>query len=320
MLLMNFFSVLTYKFEMNISSFLKIYLRIVLLSFLTAISVLPAIAQELNANVTVDRSQVSSTSLNYLDNLSQELEVYINEYDWIDANFREEERINVDMQITLLSVDDNYNFEAQVVVRSRRPIYNTTQETILFFFNDQSWNFNYTPNRTLIHDELQFDALTSLLDFYCYVILGFDFDSFSELGGTSYYLQAQDIISLAQTTTTSGWSQGTNRRNRAHLIANLTSTNYELFRQALYQYHRQGLDIFVDNPSKARQEVLQALETIQEAQRTTSSNLVFDIFFNAKYRELVSIFEDADPQVRLDAYNLLSQIDQSHLTEYRKLQ
>src|SRR6056297_592877 len=109
----------------------------------------PAHAQEINADVTVDRSQISSTSLNYLDNLAEELEVYINEYDWIDANFREQERIGVDLQITLLSVDNNYNFEAQIVIRSRRPIFNTTQETALFLFNDEDWAFNYTPNRAL---------------------------------------------------------------------------------------------------------------------------------------------------------------------------
>ncbi|HKK45672.1 MAG TPA: DUF4835 family protein, partial [Balneolaceae bacterium] len=92
------------------------------------------------------------------------------------------------------------------------------------------------------------------------------------------------------------------------------------FRQAIYQYHRKGLDTFIDNPKESRQQIIQALQKIRVAQRNTSNSLLFDAFFNAKYREIVSIFEDADPQVRLDAFNLLSNIDQSHLTEYRKLQ
>jgi hypothetical protein len=287
---------------------------------LLLLAIQPVHAQELNANVTIDRSQISSTSLNYLDNLAQELETYINEYNWIDANFQEQERIGMDLQITLLAVDNNYNFEAQVVIRSRRPIFNTPQETALFLFNDESWNFNYTPNRALMHDKLQYDGLTSLIDFYAYIILGYDFDSFSALGGTPYYSEAQNIVSLAQTTSSPGWSRGSNRRNRAQLVADLLNTNFRVFRRAIYQYHRQGLDAFLNDPQKGRQQVLQALQKIQEAKRNTSSNLLFDIFFNAKYREIVSIFEDADAQVRLEAYNLLSQIDQSHLTEYRKLQ
>jgi len=278
-------------------------------------------AQEIDATVTIDRSQLSSTSLNYLNDFPKKLEVYINEYDWIDASFQEQERIGMEIQITLLSMDSDYNFEAQIVIQSRRPIYHTTQETPLFFFNDSNWSFNYTPNRTLIHDDLQFDALTSLIDFYVHVVLGYDFDSFEELAGTPYFSQAQDIVSLAQSASANGWSRTTNnRRNRTQLIESLLNNSYSEFRNAVYQYHRQGLDLFVDNPQKARQQILQAFEKIQEAQRTTSGNLVFDTFFNAKYREIVSIFEDADPQVRLDAYNLLSEIDQGHLSEYQKLQ
>lgn len=280
-----------------------------------------AYPQEIDATVTVDRSQLSSTSLDYLNDFSNKLEVYINEYDWIDANFQETERIGLDIQITLLSMDNDYNFEAQIIIQSRRPIYNTAQETSLFFFNDSNWGFNYTPNRTLIHDELQFDALTSLIDFYAYTVLGYDFDSFKKLAGTPYFSQAQNIVSLAQSASADGWSRtSNNRRNRTQLIANLLNSSYSEFRTAIYQYHRKGLDVFVDNPKQARQQVLQALEKIQEAQRATSSSLVFDTFFNAKYREIVSIFEDADPQVRLDAYNLLSEIDQGHLSEYQKLQ
>ncbi len=279
-----------------------------------------SIAQEINADITVDRSQISGTSLGFLDNLANELEAYINEYDWVSTDFQEHERINMEMRITLLGVDDDYNFEAQVFIRSRRPIYNTPRQTPLFLFNDEEWNFSYTPNRSLTHDELQFDALTSFIDFYAYAIIGFDSDTFEELGGSSYYRNAQDIVSLAQTTTSPGWSRGSNRRNRAQLTSDLLSTSFESFRVALYQYHRQGLDIFLDDPAEGRQQVLQALQKIQEAQRSTSSDLLFDTFFNAKFRELVSIFEEADPQVRLEAFNLLSEIDQSHLSEYRKLQ
>lgn len=278
-------------------------------------------AQEIDATVSVDRSQLSGTSLNYLENLDEELEVYINEHSWISPNFQEHERIKMDLQITLLSVDNDYDFEAQIVIQSLRPIYNSTRETPLFLFNDSNWSFTYTPNRTLRHDELQFNELTSLIDFYVYVVLGYDFDSFEQLGGTPYYSEAQDIISLAQSASANGWERsGSNRRGRVQLVSNLLSGSYESFREAIYQYHRQGLDVFVDDPPKARQQILQALRKIQEAERTASSRLVFDTFFNAKYREITSIFEDADPQVRLEAYNLLSDIDSGHLSEYQKLQ
>lgn len=279
----------------------------------------PLSAQELNAEVTLNKSQISSTSLDYLDNLPQQIEEYLNQHNWSQNNFNENERIKMSLQINLLSVED-YNFEAQIIVRSQRPIYNTTRSTVIFLFNDEKWDFNYPPNRTFLHDELQFDSLTSLLDFYAYTVLGFDFDSFQALGGTEYYQRAQNIVSLAQSTSAIGWARSGNQGNRVQLLSNLLQNNYEQFRAALYQYHRKGLDQFLDNPKQARNQILAALEKIQQAQRQTSANLLFDTFFNAKYRELTSIFEDAEPEVRLEAYNLLSNTDQSHLSEYQKLQ
>lgn len=292
-----------------------------MLCFFCLLSPRQAVSQEINADVTVDRSQINNTSLGFLDNLSDEIETYINEYPWTDTNFRTEERVRVDLQITLLSADDNFNFDAQVIFRSRRPIYNTTRETVLFFYNEEHWSFSYTPNRSMIHDELQFNELTSFLDFYAYLMLGYDFDSFEKLGGTPYFTKAQNIVSQARSAPSGGWERGgINRRNRAQLVTDLLNPNYEGLRLAIYQYHRQGLDRFVDNPEEARQQVLEALTKIQDAKRATSSNLLFNTFFNTKYREISSIFEDAAPEVRLEAFNLLADIDQSHLSEYRKLQ
>jgi len=278
-------------------------------------------AQELNVSVQVDRSRINSASLSYMDSFADNIESYMNEFNWIEPNFGEEESIDATIQITLLSVDDNFNFEASIVLRSQRPIYNTLQQSPLFFYNDENWVFDYTPNRALVHDMLQFDPITTLLDFYAFVLLGYDFDSFSELGGTPYFTEAQNLVSLAQTISSTGWSRTSSvRRNRAQLVSDLLNPNYQEFRRASYVYHRQGLDRFMENPVEARQQVLEALRMIQEAMQNTTGNLLFNTFFNAKYREIVFIFEDASPQVRQQAYNILSRIDQSHLSEYSKLQ
>lgn len=282
---------------------------------------LPIKAQEIQANVNVDRSQINSTSLNYLDNFAQELESYINDNTWTNDNFQAGEAINVRMQINLLGVTDNYTFDADIIIQSTRPIYNSSRQTTVFLYNDENWVFNYTPNRGLVHDELQFDALTTLLDFYVYIILGYDYDTFSELGGSPYFSEAQNLVSLAQTTASAGWERSNAvPRNRAQLIADLLNPNYEILRQAFYTYHRLGLDLFLQDPDKARQNIVESLEMIQNAKRQTTNNLLFNTFFNAKYREIVSVFEDAPTETRLKVYNILAEVDPSHLTEYSKLQ
>ncbi len=280
----------------------------------------PAYGQDLDVTVDVDHSRISSTSLNHMDRFDEEVESYFNEYDWTEAGFEEEERIEASMRITLLGVDESFNFEASVVIRSRRPIYNTLRQTRLFYFNDENWVFNYTPNRGLVHDPQAFDSITTLLDFYAHLIIGYDFDSFSELGGTPFFSEAQNLVSLAQTASSTGWSRTGVRRNRAHLANDLLSPGYEPLRKAIYRYHREGLDRFLQQPEEAREQILEALKQIAEVRRNTTNNLLFDLFFNAKYRELVSIFEDASTGRRLEAYNILSQIDPGHLTEYNKLQ
>jgi hypothetical protein len=276
--------------------------------------------QEIDATVAVDRSRISGNSYTYLNDLGEKIERYLNNHDWIDPRFEEHERIDVAIQITLLGAGDNYDFEANIVINSRRPIYNSLQPTSLFLYNDENWVFTYPPNKTLIHDPLQFDSITTLLDFYVYIILGYDFDSFSELGGTPYFNRAQNLVAVAQIGSAAGWSQSAGiPRSRDQLVSSLLSPNYLDMRRAMYVYHRLGLDRFLDNPDEAREQIIRALELIRETKNKAIGNLLFNTFFDAKYREIVSIFEDAPMNIRQQAYSILADIDQSHLSEYERL-
>lgn len=280
-----------------------------------------AVSQELNVEVTVNRSQIKGTALNYLDQFDEEIEAYLNGYNWTNDNFGPQEQINAQLQIFLTSVSANFEFTAKVVIQSTRPVYNTDRQTTLLLYNDDAWVFQYLPGRALIHDELRFDAVTTLLNFYAYLILGYDYDSFEVLGGTPWFTEAQNQVSVAQTSLATGWRRSsTQPNNRAQLSSDLTNPNYELLRRAFYKYHRHGLDLFIKNPQQARQNMLETLSMIQRAKQQTVNNLLFDIFFNTKYLELTAMFKDAAAQVRNKAYQLLSEMDVSHLNTYRQLQ
>lgn len=278
-------------------------------------------AQELETSVEMSTEKISNTSIDYLDNLPGQIENYINEHDWTDDEFNEYERIKSNITITLQNMDDNYNFDANIVISIKRPIYNTMQQTSVIVINDNNWSFQYSPNSTFTHDKRQYHGIASLLDFYAYIMLAIDYDTFSELGGTSYYQEAQSILEIARTANASGWSKNTGSgQNRYNLIDNLTSTTYEDFRRSLYQYYRLGLDQFTKEPEKARQNIITALENLQKVKRRSTDTYLFDLLFSAKYREFVSIFVDAEVEPRLEAYNLLSEMDRSHLSDYEKLQ
>ncbi|MFV1884712.1 MAG: DUF4835 family protein [Balneola sp.] len=285
---------------------------------------LPAISfgQEFDCEVIIDDSNLEGTSFAYVkESLRNDLEGYINEYRWTELEFTEQERISCQINIVLTTGTSDFQFSAETVISARRPIYNTMTETTTMLLGDQSWQFSYPEGRSLIHDELQFESLTGFIDYYMYLLLGYDFDSFSPLGGTTFFDKAQNVVDLAQNESTIGWTRNSNnQRNRFVLISDLLSTNYEPLRNAFYTYHRLGLDTFTQNPVAARQQVLNALTEIQAAKRRSTSNFLYDLFFDTKSREITSVFIDADSRIQLQAYNILRETDQGHLLEYEQLQ
>lgn len=277
-------------------------------------------AQEFNCEVTLNDRQISDTSYDYVSELVPELESYINENRWTDDQFEEYEKIRCRVRIVLTSVDDQYNFSAEVVFSSHRPIYNTAQESATVIISDNNWTFDYSRNKNLVFDELRFDPLTSFIDYYMYVLLGFDYDSFSELGGSPYFNRAQEILELAQTANHPGWARTIgSQRNRYGLIQDLTNPGYEELRSAIYQYHRLGLDQFTIDEESARAQMLDALRRIRQNRQNTSRDFLFDLFFDTKYLEIVAAFMDASSQVRFEAYNVLTAADPGHSSEYERL-
>lgn len=278
-------------------------------------------AQEFDCDVTINDRQISGSSYDYVSELENDLENYINGYRWTNDRYLDHERIRCNLQIVLTGVDDNFNYTAEIALTVRRPIYNTNQESLAILFSDNNWRFYYPQNKNLVHDQLQFDDLTSFVDFYVFIMLGFDYDSFSELGGTEYYGEAQSIFELGQNSGSQGWGRSIGaQRNRYGLISDITSPAYEGLRRAIYQYHRFGLDQFTMQPEEAREQMLSALEMIHENKQLTNNNYLFDIFFSSKYTEIVAIFRDAGAEMRTRAYNLLRDVDPAHTSEYEKLQ
>ncbi|MEX0945066.1 MAG: DUF4835 family protein [Balneolaceae bacterium] len=281
----------------------------------------PVEAQEFNCEITINDRQISGSSYDYISELPTVLSNYINGNRWTNDRFEEHERIICNIQIILTGVDSNFNFTSEVVFTIRRPIYNSNQQSLMLVLNDSNWRFNYPRSKNLIQDDLQFDDLTSFIDFYSLIMLGFDYDSFSELGGTPYFNRAQNIFELGQNSGVQGWGRSIGaQRNRYGLISDLMSPAYEDLRRAFYRYHRLSLDQFTIESDIARNQALAALELIRDNKRVTTNNYLFDIFFSTKYTEIVALFMDANNQIRLQAYNILRDVDPAHSTEYQKLQ
>lgn len=278
----------------------------------------PAVAQELNCRVTIDISSLAGSEFNHLSELKDQIERYLNDRTWTNDSYRQEERIDCSMQITFRDVSrggvDVYT--AQISVGSQRPIFGTPATTNVFQIVDTSWQFPYERNSSLIFDPERFNALTSVVDYYAYMVLGYDYDTFFELGGTPYFQRARRITELAQAEGGAGWSQVDNR-GRAVLVTQLLDPRLEPVRKGYFAYHYGCLDHFIADTRKARQSGIQVLKAMEGVYNDISNQYVMDLFFSTKNQELVSVFDDSD--LSAQAYGVLLNVDPSRSSIYDEL-
>ncbi|GIV59154.1 DUF4835 family protein [Rhodocaloribacter litoris] len=277
----------------------------------------PATAQEFNCRVSVNYQNLTGSDFSFLQDLQQAVSEYLNQRSWTEDRFLDHERIDCSFSIFFQEAVSLSSFRARLVIALSRPIYGTSGQTNVVQISDENWRFDYTRGTPLIHDIDRFDPLTSVLDFYAYLLLGYDYDTFSSLGGTKYFQQARLIAELARSSGAPGWTQLGGDRSRGELISQIQDPRFQPLRQVYFDYHFNGLDLFTSDPDRARANILGVLETLREINRDVSRAYVLDLFFSTKFQELAAVFEGSS--LRTQAYDLLAELDPSHLNEYNKL-
>ena len=274
-------------------------------------------AQDLNARVQILAPQISNSNKRILDILSNTIKDFLNGRRWSTDALQPQERIDCNFVITITDWDGSSNFKAEAQIQSNRPVYNSTYSSTLLNINDRDFGFTFSEGQALDFSEQTYITnLSSLLAFYAYIITGMDYDTFSRFGGTPYFQKAQTVLNNAQTSPNTGWKAIENLRNRFWLVENLTNKSYNPIRETLYTYHREGLDVMAENQSKGRKAVLSVLPQLQKIDKQKQGSVLYQVFFTAKSNEIVSILSAADPQDRIKAFNVLSQVDPANSLKY----
>ena len=252
-----------------------------------------ATAQELTCTVTVNSDQLSQGDLQIFKTLERSLNDFVNKTKWTNRVYKENERINAQMFITITEYESN-RFKGNIQIQSSRPVYNTSYSTPVFNYKDNQFSFQYIEFQPLIFNDNQFESnLVSVLSYYAYIILGLDADTFSLEGGTDFYRKAQNIVTLAQGSNSAGWSQSSDsNRSRFELVDNLLSNTYREYRIAMYNYHRKGLDIMSDNNSTGKQVIAGTMNLFQTMINRRPNAFLISTFFDAKSEEIQNIFSD----------------------------
>jgi len=281
-------------------------------------------AQELNCQVTINSDQLiaqQKTDFSYVNQLKTVISEFMNTRRWTNDQFTPTERINCSMNINLVKSLTQGVFEATAQIVVTRPVYGTSYETTTFSYVDRAFNFVYLPTTPIyFRENVYSDELTSLLAYYANIILAVDYDTFSRQGGNPYIQRAYAIVNLAQQGSVNpSWQTGGDRRNRYWLIENMQNQQLSPFRDAMYTYHRQGLDVFGANPVQVRKQTLDLLSTIRTIGQQLPNSVLLNSFFDAKGEEIFNIlFEGTQPE-RKKAFDLLSFLDPSKTETYRKL-
>lgn len=277
--------------------------------------------QELNCSVRVDGQQVqTNTNTDIFKEMGDAFSAFMSDRTWTDDDFKNQERINCNIIITISESPDVGSYKASVQIISARPAYKSTYESILLNFADEDWDFEYIQGQAIYYTPNSFtDNISSLLAFYAYIIIGIDYDSFSELGGTEYINEAWEITSIAQASNKPGWNQFGARRSRYWLVENLRNLQLEEVRKANYLMHRKGIDLFSTKQDEGRQNVLDAIKKIQSIQNLQSNAPIIRTFFDTKSSELAKIFSEGDQKIKREAYDILTKINPGNTTKYEDI-
>ena len=291
-----------------------------ILIILLAISPLSLLAQELNCAVSINASQVQTSDAGVFRDMENAIEQFMNGRKWTNDTYKSHEKIVCNFLITITKMPAIGSFSASVQVQSARPVFNSNYTSLLFNFADREWEFEYIESMPLEYNDNTFTSnLTSMLAFYAYLIIGLDYDSFSELGGTPYFQRAQSVVNNAQQSALPGWQAIGSNRNRYWIVENLNNPQMTDLRKAIYHYHRLGLDTFESNPDESRQVILNGLKDIKKVRDINPNSILVVSFFDAKGKELANIFSDGNIQVRRQAYDIITAIDPSNRSNYEKI-
>ncbi len=279
-------------------------------------------AQELNCKVQIisPSLQTSAADKQVFVELTSALREFMNNTRWGTENYKVEERIEMNILINLSEQPSADEFGGSIQVTTSRPIHNTNYKSTIFNWIDNDFKFKYQRGAAMQFSiDRHRDNLSSVMAFYAYIALGYDYDSYGLEGGTKYLVKAQQISSNAQGVAEPGWRAAEGQRNRYWLIENALQQLFQPLRQVYYKYHREGFDVLFTNVNGGTNAIIECLEMIQKVAKSRPGSFNVQLFFSTKVDELVNLFQGAAPETKLKGYNLLKSLDPSNLNKYNKI-
>jgi hypothetical protein len=290
--------------------------------FLFAVAMLMAgslKAQEFDCMVSISSQKVGGSDTRTFETMQTAIYEFMNTRKWSNFNINMEERIECTLLITINERPSTDEFRATINVVLRRPVYNTSYNSVLLNHYDKDFYFKYVEYQPLDYADGTFSSsLTQVLAYYANVMLGFYFDSFTLNGGSPFFEKAQDIVNLAQSTSDPGWKGFESQKNRYWLTENLMNGSNAPMRTFCYNYHRLGLDQMYDKPELGRAAITESLSLLNKMYNEKPGLYLLQMTLDAKKDELVNIYSDSrvPPMEKNNVVNILKEIDPANGSKY----
>ena len=285
--------------------------------FLSTIS----FSQELNCRVTLNYSSVPSANREMFNSMRQSINEFMNSTQWTNEVFSNEERIDCTILIRINQQISTDEFSGTISVQSSRPIYKSNYKSPMINLVDEQFRFKYVEFEPLeFNENTHLSNLTSVLAYYAYVIIGLDYDSFSNNGGDNYFMKAQKIVNNAQgDNNATGWKSFEGSKNRYWLVENLLNPDFQLLRQSIYSYHREGMDYFTEKPEFVREIISTSLINLLDVYNQRPKGYLIQLFFDAKTDEIVSVFSKGTLMEANELVNVLTRISPKSADKWQKI-
>lgn len=280
-------------------------------------------AQELNARITINHSQIQGTDNAVFDELQQTLTQFVNDRQWTALQFQKNERIPCSFNITVTKYDKSTNmFTCKAVIQATRTAYNSSYNTTIYSNQDNDFNFEYAQFDQLNFNEEAVDnQLTALMAYYAFLIIGINLDTFAPMGGEDVLQRCMNLANNCQNLNFPGWKAFDNDRNRFAMINDYLDGAMKPFRQLQYDYYRNGLDEMATNADRGRTNISTAIEeNLKKCHEDRPMSLLPQIWTDYKRDELANIYKGKGTQKEKEqVYEILFGINASQNNAWQKI-
>ena len=274
--------------------------KLLLVTFVILIAVLGAQAQfvEVSVDISVDRMpEKERTDLKVLE---QAIPPYYENYAWIENTYG--------IQIPL-----KLNFYPQSVNTTGSERLFTSQMFIINESGDQrffekSFKFVYNTNDPVTHTEM-IQTLTGALDFYGWIMIAGELDTYEPLGGNSVYEKARDVATRGQMSERpSGWKD-----RLQDLDEILRLRNYRMMKYHFWA----ALDLADQGKKEAvPPEIDKALQFLESMFAENARERYSHVFLDAHARDLMTVIKDLGTHTQI---NKLMALDPDNKAVYERI-